>query len=89
MDAVKEAEVEPPVGIRDRSRSRNSEPIIVEPKKEKEKTRGGEYIGQRKPIKKAIDKRRALKPNDTEEFKKFWTSTEKQDGNKLEAFCKI
>ena len=50
MDAVKEAEVEPPVGIGERSRSRNSEPIIVEPKKEKEKTRGGEYIGHRKPI---------------------------------------
>ena len=71
-----EKEAEPPLMIRDRSRSRNPEPIIEEPKKEKEKTRGGEYIGKRNPIKKSIDKRRAikeppiiLKPSDEEEIK--------------------
>ncbi len=50
--AEKDAASEPPLAIRDRSRSRYSEPIIEEPKKEKEKTRGEEYIGKRNPVKK-------------------------------------
>ena len=37
MDAVREAAADLPVVIRDRSRSRNPEPIIEEPKEEKEK----------------------------------------------------
>ena len=59
--AEKDAASEPPLAIRDRSRSRYPEPIIEEPKKENEKTRGEEYTAKRNPVKKSIDKRRAIK----------------------------